>query len=110
MNILIQNWFRKVGVFPEIVNESGKDFYGESWAKRMWKTTYRDARLRAQLFCHSMDELIEFRNFGVLKKIWNKKSGNCIGRVKTNDLKEFDNDTIAARIGWIDYNPNRILP
>jgi hypothetical protein len=103
MDILIQNWFRKVDIFPEVVNEMG------DMAKTAWKVTYRDARLRAHLFCHSMDEMIKFRGFGVLKKIWNKKSGNCIGRIRTNDLKTFDNDIIAGRSGLTDYAPNRIL-
>ena len=109
MNILIQNWFHKVGIFPDVINYSGLDFYGESWAKRFWKVAYRDARERAQIFNHSLNELIEFRKLGVLKKIWNKKSGNCIGRIRVDNLDEFDNNTIAAKIGLMDYNPNRIL-
>lgn len=109
MNPLIKEWFRKVGIFPDIVNNSGLDIHGESYAKRFWRVAYRDARERARIFSHSLDELIEFRNLGALKKIWNKKSGNCIGRFRTNDLSEFDNDTIAAKFEFNNYAPNRIL-
>lgn len=94
MKMLISNWFRKVDIFPEVINQMGICQYtGESWAKRAWRVTYRDARMRAHLFCHSMDELIEFRGFGVLKRVWTK-SGYVTGRIRVNNLIKF-NDTIV---------------
>jgi hypothetical protein len=108
MNPLIKEWFRKVDIFADIVNQSGLDFEGKPWAKRFWKVAYRDARLRARIFNHSLDELIQFRNLGILKQIW-ADSGNVIGRIRTNNLSEFDNNTIAANFNYKDFAPNRIL-
>lgn len=108
MNPLIQTWFRKVDICPEIVNEAGLDMFGESWSKRFWKVAYHDARMRARIFEHSLIELKEFRNLGVLKQIW-ASTGNCIGRIRVDNLSEFDNNTIANEFGFKDYNPNRIL-
>ena len=106
MNERIAKWFRKVDIFPYMVNQMGLDHDGVPYAKRMWKTAYRDARERAQIMHHECLDLVEFRGFGVLKKIW-AKSGNCIGRVRINDLRDMDNNTIAKCLGFQDYNPAR---
>ena len=108
MNTLVKNWFRQVDIFPEIINQMGWDANNESWAKRCWKVAYRDARLRAKLFCYSLDELVSFRGFGVMKQIF-AKSGNIIGRARINDLRDFDNNIIANSFNYQDYNPNKIL-
>lgn len=106
MNPLLAEWFRKVDIFPNIVTAAGNDHCGIPWAKRFWKTAYRDARQRARIFDHSCAELRNFRGFGILKQIW-AKSGNCIGRVRIDDLRNMDNDSIATRLKVQDYNPNR---
>lgn len=105
----IEHWFRRVGIFPSIINQAGNDWDGIPLAKRFWKTAYRDARNYAKIACHANDELVKFRGFGVLKSIWAFNPRNCIGRIRVDDLREFDNYSIAKQLGFTDYNPNRIL-
>jgi hypothetical protein len=77
-------------------------------SRRSWRVAYRDARVYANIGCFICDELVAFRGFGPLKRIW-AKTGNVIGRVRVNDLRDFDNNAIAAKLPFCDYNPNRRL-
>ena len=103
MNATMESWFRKVDLHPEWFGNHPSELL-----RRCWRVAYRDARERAHIFCHSCDELVAMRGFGPLKKIW-AKSGNVIGRVVTNDLRTFDNNTIATALGLQDYAPSRRL-
>lgn len=105
---IIRNWFRRVGINPFFFELSGNDDDGVPWAKRFWKTAYRDMRQYSQIANHANNELKEFRGYGVLKRIW-AKSGNCIGRVRVDNLAEFDNNKIVMKLKLADYNPNRRL-
>lgn len=105
---IVTNWYRKVGIFTSIIHQSRNDHDGIPWAKRFWRTSYRDARQYAQIACHGNDELVKFRGFGTVKSIW-AKSGNCIGRIRVDDLRGFSNNEVAAKVGLSDYAPNRIL-
>src|ERR1041385_2255476 len=108
MSPLIQNWFRIVDISPSVINSMGYDFWGESWARRCWKTAYRDARMRARIACHSLDEMVAFRGFGILKDMWSKR--RCvIGRTRVNDLKTFTDDAESNGFFQTDYNRYRIL-
>lgn len=68
---------------------------------------YRDAREKAKIACHWCDELVALRGFGPLKNIY--KGQTLIGRIRVNDLRQFDNQAIANRQPFNDYNPGRIL-
>jgi hypothetical protein len=104
MNELMRRWYRRVDLNPDVTPLEPSP----EWQRRFWKVAYRDARVYAHIACNACDELVSFRGFGVLKKIW-ARSGNVIGRVRTNDLRSFDNREIADRIPLTDYNPSRIL-
>lgn len=108
LNPIVANWYRKVGIFTSIIHQSGNDHDSVPWAKRFWRISYRDARQYAQIACHANDELVKFRGFGTVKSIW-AKSGNCIGRIRVDDLREFNNNEVTAKISLSDYAPNRIL-
>ena len=102
-NQIANEWFRKVDIFPRPwTGGTVEDF------RAFWRVAYRDARQYAHIAHYKNNELRLFRGFGVLKKVW-ALSGNCIGRVRTNDLASFDNNEIAKKSGLSDYNPNRIL-
>jgi hypothetical protein len=104
MNPLMAEWFRKVDMHPSMFHlEPDKE-----WIRRFWRTAYRDARQRAHIMDHCCTDLVNFRGFGPLKKVW-ARSGNCIGRVIANDLKDFDNNSIAKAKGFQDFNPSRRL-
>jgi hypothetical protein len=100
---LIKKWFRKVDIFPPPWTGGTVENF-----RAFWRVAYRDARQYAHIAHHANNELRDFRGFGVLKKVW-ALSGNCIGRVRTNDLASFNNWQIAEQAGYDDYNPNRIL-
>ena len=86
----LEAWCRKVDINPDYLHKSGIDYYGVPWAKHYWRVIYRDFRERARIFCTDLDELVKFRGFGVLKKIWVKN--NCVGRIRVNDLRNFNDE------------------
>lgn len=104
MNSLMAEWFHKVDLHPSTFHLEPDP----EWFRLYWRVAYRDARQRAHIMDHSCSELVSFRGFGPLKRVW-ARSGNCIGRVITNSLKDFDNNTIAKAKGVQDYNPCRRL-
>ena len=108
MNVIVSNWYKRVGIFTSVIHQAGNDYDGVPWAKRFWKSSYRDARKYAQIACHANDELVKFRGFGTVKSVW-AKNGKCIGRVRVDILRDFNNDEVAAKFGLSDYAPNRIL-
>lgn len=101
MTRVIQKWFRRVDIFPEVVNLMGPE------AKTAWRVAYRDAKEYSQISCNALDELVNFRGFGVLKRIWAKNT--CIGRIRVNDLRNFNDNAKINGIDLVDFNPNRLL-
>jgi hypothetical protein len=104
MNELVKRMYRRVDLNPQFTPLE----LDPQLQRRFWHVAYRDARCYAQISCTACDELVLLRGFGPLKKIWG--INNCvIGRVRVNDLREFDNYTIAKQFDVQDYNPNRRL-
>lgn len=103
-NPILIKWYKRVDLNPDVTPLEPSQY----WQRMFWRVAYRDARVLGRIVDSANDELVTFRGFGVLKKIW-AKSGNVIGRVRVNDLRNFDNNTIAASLPFQDYNPNRRL-
>src|SRR5277367_6117688 len=107
LNAVIQKWFRKVDINPICFNLPECD---SETLRSFWKTAYRDARMRAHTFCFDLDELVKVRGFGVMKRVWSKPyKGNCIGRIRVNDSRNFDDFEMTKCLKLTDYNPHRDL-
>lgn len=109
MNAMIDRWFRRCDINPDYFPGLKGSERDTELMRMMWRVAYRDARIVAAICHHDNKDLVTMRGFGVMKRVW-AKSGNCIGRVRVNNLANFDNRVIANQLPFQDYNPNRDLP